>query len=227
MLDRSADQDTAYTFGLLLIPNFSMIAFASAIEALRMANRLAGEALYSWCTLTEDGAPVTASNGIEINADASIAEPPQLDAVIVCSGVDVERSYSKAHLFWLKKFANRNLPVGALCTGTYLLAKADLLDGYRCTIHWENMASLREEFPNIVVSAEVFEIDRKRYTCAGGTAALDLFLNLIIEQHGKELAAGISEQFICDRIRGQHDRQRVPLRLHLGTSQPKLIERCH
>ena len=185
MLDRRTDRTPVYTFGLLLLPNFSMLAFAAAIETLRMANRLAGETLYAWHTLSVDQSAIAASNGIEITPDASIGDPPPLDAAIVCSGIDVERSYSKAHLFWLKKFANRNLPVGALCTGTYLLAKADLLDGYRCTIHWENMASLREEFPNIVVSAEVFEIDRKRYSCAGGTAALDLFLNLIIEQHGK------------------------------------------
>jgi len=213
-----------YRVGMLLVPRFSMLAFASAIEAMRMANRLSETTLYEWHTVGTTRDPVCASNGIAVTPDCTTSDHQAFDAAFVCSGVDVERVYDKAHLFWLRKIAQRKLAIGALCTGTYLLAKADLLDGYRCTIHWENMASLREEFPNIVVSAELFEIDRNRYTCAGGTAALDLFLNLIMRQHSRGLAANISEQFICDRIRGRHDRQRVPLRLHLGSSQPKLIE---
>ena len=217
-------QRKPYRVGLLLVPNFSMLAFASAIETMRMANRLSNTSLYEWCTISVSDAAVAASNGIAVSPGCTTADCQPQDAVFVCGGVDVERAYEKAHLHWLRKIAQRKMVIGALCTGTYVLAKADLLDGYRCTIHWENMASLREEFPRIVVSAELFEIDRNRYTCAGGTAALDLFLNLIMHQHSKELAANISEQFICDRIRGQHDRQRVPLRLHLGTSQPKLIE---
>ena len=92
------------------------------------------------------------------------------------------------------------------------------------TIHWENMATMREDFPRIIVSAELFEIDRDRLTCSGGTAPLDMMLTLIRRQHGPDLAAAISDEFICERIRGRNDRQRVPLRHHLGTSQPKLVE---
>ena len=102
--------------------------------------------------------------------------------------------------------------------------KPELLNGYRCTIHWENLASLREEYPRLIVSSELFEIDRDRYTCSGGTAPLDMMLHLISRQQNPALAAAISEEFVCERIRGRHDRQRIPLRLRLGTSQPKLIE---
>jgi transcriptional regulator GlxA family with amidase domain len=83
---------------------------------------------------------------------------------------------------------------------------------------------MHEEFPHLIVSPELFEIDRDRYTCSGGTAPLDMMLHLITQQHGRELAAAISEEFICERIRGHNDRQRIPLRLRLGTSQPKLVE---
>ena len=114
--------------------------------------------------------------------------------------------------------------LGALCTGSYLLARAELLNGYRCTIHWENLASLREEYPRLIISSELFEVDRDRYTCSGGTAPLDMMLHLIARQQDQPLAAAISEEFLCERIRGRHDRQRIPLRLRLGTSQPKLIE---
>ena len=105
-----------------------------------------------------------------------------------------------------------------------MLARADLLNGYRSTIHWENMASMREEFPGVVVSPELFEMDRDRLTCSGGTAPLDMMLNLVQRHHGGHLAIAISEEFVCERIRGRNDRQRVPLRLHLGNSQPRLVE---
>ena len=210
--------------GFLLVPSYSMIAFGSALEPLRMANRLSGRELYRWSIITADGAPVEASNGIEVAPHQSIADARSCDLVLVCAGEDVNAVADKSLLFWLRKLAHDKVRLGAICTGSYVLAKAGLLGGYRCTIHWENMASLREEFPDIVVSPEVFEIDRDRYTCSGGTAPLDMMLNVIHEEHGGHLASAISEEFICERIRGRHDRQRIPLRLHLGTSQPKLIE---
>lgn len=212
------------TFGFLLAPNFSMIAFTSAVEPLRMANQLTGKTLYRWHVITTDGEPVAASNGLRIVPDAAIGENPNLDALFVCGGNHVQRACTKELLSWLRKQANRKVPLGAVCTGSYLLAKAGLLDGYRSTIHWENLASVREEFPGLIVSSELFEIDRNRYTCSGGVAPLDMMLHLITQRHGKELAARISEEFICERIRGRNDRQRIPLKLRLGTSQPKLVE---
>ena len=210
--------------GFLLTPEYSMIAFASAIEPLRMANRLSGKRLYQWTTYTVDGNPVMASNGLEIRPDAAITEVTGLDTLFVCSGLDVERASDRATLSWLKKLGQQRMNFGALCTGAHVLARAGLLDGYRCTLHWENIASMREAFPRVVVSYELFEIDRDRFTSAGGTAPLDMMLNLITQQIGADTATAISEAFACERIRGRHDRQRIPLQLRLGTSQPKLIE---
>jgi transcriptional regulator GlxA family with amidase domain len=115
------------------------------------------------------------------------------------------------------------MKLGALCTGSYLLARAGLLDGYRCTIHWENIASLREDFPEVVVTDDLFLIDRDRITCAGGQAAMDMMLKLIESRHGNKLVTHISEQFMCERIRSSDDRQRIPLHLALGSNQPSNV----
>lgn len=211
-------------FGFLLLPNYSMIAFASAVEPLRMANRLTGKELYRWLTVTVDGESVAASNGLYVSPDCAFTDTRQFDALFLCGGVDITGACDKTLLHGLRTLARQTPTLGALCTGSYVLARAGLLDGYRCTIHWENMASLREEFPNITVSSELFELDRDRHTCAGGTAAVDMMLHLISQQYGNGLAADISEEFMCERIRGPHDRQRIPLRVHVGTSQPKLTE---
>jgi len=207
-----------------LIPDYSFIAFSSAVEPLRMANRIRGEALYRWRVVSAGGAPVASSNGLVVQVDGDFASAENADLVFVCAGERIHTHVDRNCTTWLRRLARRRVPLGAICTGTYLLARADLLGGYRCTIHWENLASLREEYPNVTVTYKLFEIDRDRYTCSGGVAALDMMLNLIEAEHGNPLAAAISEEFICERIRGRNDRQRIPLTHRLGTSQPRLVE---
>lgn len=220
----SEARDAPRHVGFLLIPDYSMIAFAAAVEPLRMANRMSGRELYRWSLFSVDGRPVSASNGIELPTRCALPGGRGCDLVLVCAGEHVGDFAGRQIVFCLRRLAREKIALGAICTGSYLLAKAGLLGGYRCTIHWENMASLREEFPEVIVSPELFEIDRDRCTCSGGTAPLDMMLNLIHRQHGGHLAIAISEEFVCERIRGRNDRQRIPLRLHLGTSQPKLVE---
>ncbi len=214
----------ATRIGFLLVPEFSMLAFSSLLEPLRMANQLSGESLYEWSTIGSSRDPIDASNGIAITPDYSIQDIPQLDAVFVCSGNQIQHQIDNEIIAWVRSLSKRDITLGAVCTGTYLLAKAEALDGHRCTIHWENMASAREEFPHLVISPELFEIDQERYTCAGGIAPLDMILHEIRDSHGADLASAIIEQFMCDRIRDKHDRQRVPLTQRIGTNQPKLAE---
>ena len=209
--------------GLILIPNFSMIAFTAAVEPLRLANRASGRRLYEWHVYSTDGRPVTASNGISLTPEGNLEAANDLPVVIVCSGVDVQTFTDKAAFSWLRRMARRGADVGALCTGSQILARAGLLDGYRCTIHWENLASFAEDFPEIDVTSELFEIDRNRFTCAGGTAAIDMMLNVIARQHGHELAASVADQFMHERIRDQHDHQRTSLPARLGVRHPKLL----
>ena len=208
----------------VLVPDYSFIAFSSAVEPLRMANRMRGEPLYRWRIASVGGTPIASSNGLFMQVDGDLGLAENADLVIVCSGEQVQHHVDKTCIAWLRRLAQRRISLGAICTGAYVLARAGLLGGYRCTIHWENLASLREEYPDITVTSEVFEIDRDRYTCSGGVAPLDMMLNLIEAEHGSPLAVAISEEFICERIRRKNDRQRIPLKHRLGTSPPKLVD---
>lgn len=221
-----SDSNAPARLAFLLVPNFSMIAFTSALEPLRMANQLTGEKHYEWVTVGSTLDPVRSSNGLQLVPEMSIAETSNIafDAVFVCGGNNIHKFQDEQTLNWLRQLGKKEMVLGALCTGSYVLAKADLLDGYRSTIHWENIASTREEYPHLVISPELFEIDRDRYTCAGGIAPMDMMLCEIRTRHGSGLATAISEQFMCERIRDQNDRQRVPLTQRIGTSQPKLAE---
>jgi len=215
---------TPQTLGFLLLDNFTLISLASVIEPLRMANQLAGRELYRWYTLSVNGEPVRASDGLQVTPDASTSIPLSLDWVVVCGGVAPHRSVTREHIAWLQGQARQSRRLGSVCTGSWALAKAGLLDGYETSIHWECLAAMQEAFPRVPLTTRLFSIDRDRFTASGGTAPLDMMLNLIGQDHGRELAAGISEMFIYDRVRGEQDQQRVPLKHVLGTTQPKLLE---
>jgi len=209
--------------GFVLVPRFSMIAFTAAVEPLRLANRAAGKTLYEWKLLSVDGQAVTASNNITLYPSGAIEQTSELDAVVVCAGIDVQLFADKRLPAWLRLMDRKGVDIGALCTGSHILARAGLLDGYHCTIHWENLAGFAEAFPELEVTPELFEIDRNRFTCAGGTAAIDMMLNVISLQHGYELAAKVADQFMHERIRDRHDQQRMSLPARLGVRHPKLL----
>ena len=211
-------------YAFLTLPNYSMIALTSAVEPLRMANRICRRDVYEWSLVTLDGRPAVASNGLGLAPTIALDAMGPTHVVFVCGGVDVQHAVNRELLGALRRLAQRHVPLGALCTGGYALAKAGLLDKYKAAIHWENMGALREEFPRINFTDQLFAIDRDRYTCSGGIAPLDLMLNMIKADLGEDIAPLISEQFILDRIRSEGDRQHIPLQAKVGIYHDRLIK---
>lgn len=210
-------------FGFLTLPNYSLIAVTNALEVLRMANRVAGRDIYEWSIASLDGRPVAASSGLELTPTVALDKVGKVEILFVCGGIDVRAAVSAPLLTALRRLGERRVGLGALCTGGYALARAGLLDHYRATIHWENLPALREEFPRVQLNDQVFSIDRDRYTASGGTAPLDLMLNLIQLKHGLRISQQVSEQFLLERVRSDRDRQYVPLRAQVGSSHGSMI----
>lgn len=188
-------------FAFLTLPNYSMISLSAAVEALRMANYLAGDT-YAWQILTVDGAGVSASNGLALGPTRSLREAAPFDALLVCGGVDVRQAVDRATVEALRRLARARMPLGSLCTGAFALAEAGLLDGYRCAVHWENLAAVREEFDRVDFTEDLFVVDRDRFTCTGGSAPLDMMARFIEARLGSETVRRLSEQFVLDRLRG-------------------------
>ena len=207
------------TVGFLLIPQFSMIAFAAAIEPLRLANHVSGKTLYRWMLLSRDGGSELASNGVPVAVDCALGKAPALPVVVVCSGIDGHWYEDRTVFAWLRRRAAQGATLGSVCTASHILARAGLLDGYRCTVHWENLAGFSETFPNLEATGELFTVDRNRFTCAGGTAATDMMLHRIAAVHGDALAAQIGEQMLHDKIRPGAMRQ------HAAPQPPLAMER--
>ena len=208
----------------LLLPEFSMMPFTAAMEALRAANRMSGAQLYRWQTATLDGDIVPASNGVGVHPDVSLAQTGLCDMLVVCAGLNAGAYASPAMIAQLRRLARSGVTLGAVCTGSVVLARAGLLDGYRCTIHWQDIASFAENYPALEVTSRLYEIDRDRFTCSGGTAPLDLMIHLIARDFGRPLSVNVAELMLHHLARDASDPQRLSLPERTGVHHPKLLE---
>ncbi|TYB90969.1 GlxA family transcriptional regulator [Oceaniovalibus sp. ACAM 378] len=206
----------------VLLDNFTLLSFASALDCLRVANRLARAELYTWALTGEGGATVSCSAGTAFQLDSDLAELGRDDIALVCGGIDVAQATTKRILNWLRRESRRGVIIGGLCTAGYALAKAGLLDGKRATIHWENQDSFAEEFEDVTLTRSVFVVDGNRYTTAGGTSSIDLMLKLIADHHGDALASAVADQLIYSSIRTDQDTQRLSVPTRIGVRHPKL-----
>jgi transcriptional regulator GlxA family with amidase domain len=208
--------------GILLLDQFSVISFSCTVEPLREANWVLQRKVYDWRVYSHDGKPVLASNGLSVNVHGSIDAVSACPMIIVCSSFDPHLYATKRVLSWLRKLARQGTVLGAVETGSWVLARAGLLNGYRATIHWENRASIDEVFPEVILTDNIFEIDRDRFSASGATAAMDMMLHFIGTQHGVTVASSVAEQFIYNRMRGSQAPQRVSTTQKYAFRHPKL-----
>jgi len=218
--------DLPRNIGFLLIPGFSLLALSSAIEPLRLANQLLGQRHYAWRILTGDGQPARASCGMTITADGKAGQQVDQDnpsCLFVIAGFDPWPQPDLHLKSWLRFLDRRGTILGAVDTGAFLLASAELLGETRTVLHWESAAAFSELFPEVSVSEELYEIDERRLLCAGGAAVLDMMIALIEKTHGPGLASGIAERLIYGRNRAPAQEQRLALRDRVRLNDPDVL----
>ena len=209
-------------FVFVLIENFTLLSFSSALDALRIANRMSGKKLYDWIFIGENEEFVSCSAGTQFKLDNSLIELHRDDTILLCGGTSIQESTTRKLVGWLRREARRGLIIGGLCTAAYPMAKAGLLDEKKATIHWENQDSFAEEFLEVELTKTVFVCDGNRYTTAGGTSSIDLLLKIIADDHGEELANAVADQMIYSSIRTDQDTQRLSVPTRIGVRHPKL-----
>jgi transcriptional regulator GlxA family with amidase domain len=212
-------------FVFLLVPNLPMMALTSAVEPLRALNRLARIPAYAWRMASLNGEPITASNGITLQTMALGEALTGADYLLTCAGLPMQKAKERRYLAAIRQAAARGIAIGSLSSGTLLLARAGVLAGYRCTIHWEHIFSFRETFPDLKCTNKLYEIDRDRLTCSGGTAAMDMMLHLIAEHHGNAFAGAVANQFHHERIRDAREDQQGGLHQVLA-NLPETVRRA-
>ncbi|MBP9185174.1 MAG: GlxA family transcriptional regulator [Fuscovulum sp.] len=222
---RQPGQTRAYAF--VLVPGFTFLAFASAVEPLRIANQLSQAPLYRWRLLSETGAPVASSAGIPVGVDGPLAPQDKEVRLFVCAGNPATAAASPAVIAMVQRHHRFGGVVGGICTGAVALAGAGLLEGRRFTLHWENQPGFAETFPDLPPTASRFETDARIMTCGGGAAATDMMLSVIAEDHGPDFAAMVSDMCLRTVLPGVEPTQRSSMAALMSSRNPVLIAVVH
>jgi len=194
---------------IILLPRFTLLGPGCIVDTLRLANRVAGRDLYGWSVVGLEPTVISSSH-VALNADRTIDDVASLtpDAVIVCGGLDGHRYVNRRVLAWLRDLDIRGAITCAVSTGVWSLAKARLLDGRRCAVHWDDIPSFSVRFPLVDIRRDIFAQDGRRLTCSGGTAVIDMMLHLLKLQHGKALADDVAELLIHGTRAGADEQRR-------------------
>ncbi|WP_343560650.1 GlxA family transcriptional regulator [Kiloniella sp. b19] len=201
-----------------------MNSFSFALEPLRVANKVARKKLYDCKVFSIDGESVEASNELKLEVMGSLEEAGKRPSIILCGGHNLSMFDSGALLAWLRQIGRQDKVIGALYTASHFLAAAGLMDRSRCAVHWEYLTAFNETFPEIETSNELFEAEGKRLTCVGGTAGLDMMLNIIAEEHGFDLARMVADQFVHERIRDRREFQYFGLSARYAIQDQRLLK---
>ncbi|MFP5478585.1 MAG: GlxA family transcriptional regulator [Alphaproteobacteria bacterium] len=213
---------TTREFAFLALPRFTLLAFSSAIEPLRIANQLTQQPLYRWSLVSMDGKPVESSAGVRIEVDHSLVPLVRDTTVVVCSGTDASHAADRGVLNWLRNHARQGGGIGAICTGAYTLARAGLLGEDAPAVHWENQPAFRELY-DVEPLQQLYVIGKKHFSCAGGEAGVDMMLALISRDHGQKLADAVAEMCLHARRRDAAVAQKTVYPSAMGTRHPGVV----
>lgn len=221
--DTLGEPERPVRVAFLLIDEFALMSYASVIEPFRAANRLSGRTLYEWRHYSPDGRPACPSTGVAMQVDGVIDGNLDIDMIFVCAGGNPALFEHRPTFGALRRLSARGVIMGGVSGGAFLLGRAGILGGYRCTIHWEHEPAFIETFPTLACERGLFVIDRTRITCAGGTAGLDLVTELIANAHGPELAQLVSDWYIRTQQRPAGGAQRAAISQRYRVSHPGLV----
>jgi transcriptional regulator GlxA family with amidase domain len=190
---------------LVAFPGVQVLDVTGPLEVFSQATRRLSEAkkesepAYALEVVARRAGPIATSSGLRLLSDRAIGDVRGgIDTLLVAGGVGTaEAMRDELLLAWLRRMARRVRRLGAVCTGTFLLAEAGLLDGRRVTTHWQFCRELALRYPRIAVEEDpIFVRDANVCTSAGVTAGMDLALALVEEDHGREIALRVARQLV-------------------------------
>ena len=179
-----------------LCPGVPLFCIAAALDVLRHANRFSEREFYQWVFLCENDQPVQDGNGLWLYPGQDIADADIPDLAFIVAGFDASQIEQPQLCAWLARQAQAGQKIGGISNGAFLLAANGLLNHYSATTHWEDFESFCVLFPEVHARYQRFVIDRNRLTCAGGSATLDMFIELVRQDLGNEVALKISRQML-------------------------------
>ncbi|WP_210260136.1 GlxA family transcriptional regulator [Hongsoonwoonella zoysiae] len=187
-----------------------MACLTSAIEPLRAANEISGQEVFRWKIIAESGQSVTCSAGVTFTPDRTLEEADDGDYLFLLSSPTGEFENRKAADARLRYLLSHGTVVGGFSGGIFPLARAGVMNGHRCSVHWCYDGAFRHEFPDVLAESSVISIDGRRMTASGSSAVFDLMLMLIEKRLGMEIANEVGCWFQHHFSRDEDFAQRIP-----------------
>ena len=197
-LDARAGEDTStahsrLSVGFVLLQNFTLTPFATFIDVLRLAADeadLSRPIRCSWAVIGHQGRPIRSSCGVDISPSEPFGDPKRFDYIVVVGGL-LHRGpqADRETVAFIRQAAAEGVTIVGLCTAVFLLIRAGIMNGYRCCVSWFHLQELMHEFPETTpIADQLFVVDRRRITCAGGTGALDVAATIVERHLGRAIA---------------------------------------
>ena len=194
----------------LLLPEFSHLGLAAAIEPLFIANWLSQERVFDWTILSADGKPVRASNGMTISVEGDLAAAPAAKTVFVIASFEpLHAARERSVRRWLKRLARFGVELCGIENGSVVLAEAGLLNGHPVAVHWDNLLGFQEHYGQTRAISQLYCRSGARLTCAGASAILDMMVAWMGWHGQEELAAEVAEHLLLGRLRAPDMEQRA------------------
>jgi transcriptional regulator GlxA family with amidase domain len=190
------------TLAALVLPQASILEVASVLDPLRSANRHLGHEAYRWRITSPDGAPVPLTCGIELPSTGPLSAAEGADALVVIAGFRQSEVATAPLIRDLSRLSPRFTAIGGIDAGSWVLARAGLLNGHKATVHWEDLEDFAATHPAVDVVPDRYVIDGNRFTAGGAAPAADLMLHLIRARHGPATALQVAASFITTAREG-------------------------
>ena len=221
----SSDEKLRIT--LLVLPDSSMMSLASALDTMRAANRIAGRVLFDWQIATLNGKTARLTCDLLIEPDVALADDSSGDVLIVIASFNQQHHAGPAHLKLIKRVARNFSAVGGIEAGSWILARAGLLQNLSATTHWEDLEEFATHFPGVDLKPDRFVIDGKVFTTGGASPTFDFMLYLIRIRYGYPLAIEVSSAFIYDGVHSATDTQPLVSLGMLENNEPRVAAAIH
>ena len=184
---------------VLVLDDSNTLSFAAAVDPMRAANRRAGKRLFDWSFYSATGAPALLTSGLSIPA-SPIADLAGCDLLLIIAGFHLDARATPQLRASLRRLEPRCRALAGIDGGSWIMARAGLLDGHDATTHWEDLDAFSTLFPNINTLRHRYVISEKFITSGGATPCIDMMLHLIRTRYGTDLATRVASAFIYDPI---------------------------
>lgn len=206
---------------VLVLDHSNILSFAAAVDPMRAANRRAGRQLFDWSFYSADGAPACLTSGVEITA-RPISALDRCDLLIVIAGFDLEQQATVAVLASLRRLAKSCKAIAGIDGGSWILARAGLLDGHTATTHWEDFEAFEDRFEQVKTVRDRYVISGKFITSGGATPCIDMMLHLIGSRFGHGLSQRVANAFIYDPVHAAEKPQGLIATAKLASKFPRV-----